>query len=148
LLRVRELLVAIAAASFLAASCGRKSESTSADSNTPVPAPATAPAPAPESPGAATATNAQAGDPGTRVFLQRCVLCHGAEGRGDGIGGKALNPRPRNFHDRAYMSTRTDAQLSEVIHNGKGVMPKWGGVLTDDEIAAVLKHVRELGKTK
>jgi len=46
------------------------------------------------------------------------------------------------------MSTRTDAQLSEVIHNGKGAMPKWGGVLTEAEIAAVLAHVRELGKSK
>ncbi len=146
--RVHALLVAIALTALLVASCGRKTESTSADANSPVPTPATTPAPAPESSGAVAATDAPAGDPGTQVFRQRCVLCHGAEGRGDGIGGKALKPPPRNFHDQAYMSTRTDAQLSEVIHNGKGAMPKWGGVLTEAEIAAVLAHVRELGKSK
>ena len=148
LLRVHALLVIIAAGAFLVASCGRKAESTSADANSPVPTPAPSAAPAPESSAAKAASNAPAGDLGTQVFRQRCVLCHGAEGRGDGIGGKALNPRPRNFHDRAYMSTRTDAQLSQVIHDGKGAMPKWGGILTDAEIAAVLAHVRELGKSK
>jgi mono/diheme cytochrome c family protein len=44
------------------------------------------------------------------------------------------------------MSTRTDAQLLEVIHQGKGAMPKWGGVLSEAEINAALAHVRELGK--
>ena len=52
---------------------------------------------------------------------------------------------PRNFHDKAYMSTRTDAQLLEVIHSGKGAMPKWGGLLSEAEISAVLAHVRSLG---
>ena len=50
--------------------------------------------------------------------------------------------------DKAYMATRTDAQLLEVIHKGKGAMPKWEGQLSEAEIAAVLQHVRELGKTK
>ena len=80
------------------------------------------------------------------MFAQRCALCHGPDGHGDGPGSKALNPKPRNFHDKAYMSTRTDAQLLETIHKGKGVMPKWGGVLSEAEITAVLAHIRDLGK--
>ncbi len=83
---------------------------------------------------------------GAKVFDTRCALCHGPQGHGDGPGSVALKPKPRNLHDAAYMSTRTDAQLLEVIHQGKGAMPKWGGVLTEAEITAVLGHVRELGK--
>ena len=83
---------------------------------------------------------------GAKVFKDRCALCHGPDGHGDGPGSKALNPKPRNLHDQAYMSTRTDEQLLEVIHNGKGAMPKWKGVLTEAEITAVFGHVRELGK--
>ena len=41
--------------------------------------------------------------------------------------------------------SQTDAQLSEVIHKGKGVMPRWEGQLSEAEIQAVLKHVRSLG---
>lgn len=153
------LLVSIALAMFVSAvgGCGRKNESTTTSTGATATPPSNAAAP-PESttgtaPPVATTTPATAGtasntaDLGTKVFQQRCVLCHGPEGRGDGIGGKALNPKPRNFHDKAYMSTRTDAQLSATIHNGKGAMPKWGGVLSEAEIQAVLKHVRELGKT-
>jgi mono/diheme cytochrome c family protein len=42
------------------------------------------------------------------------------------------------------MNSRTDAELLEVIRNGKGAMPAWGSVLSDQEIQAVLKHVRSL----
>lgn len=35
---------------------------------------------------------------GKEVFNVNCAVCHGAEGKGDGVGGAALNPKPRNFH--------------------------------------------------
>jgi len=91
-----------------------------------------------------TAGTATAGDLGSRVYSQRCVLCHGPQGKGDGPGAAGLNPKPRNHTDGSYMNGRTDEQLLEVIRNGKGVMPAWGKVLSDEEIHAVLKHVRSL----
>ena len=134
----------------LAAGCGGGSKSGTDASNapassTPAPHETTVTTPPPSS-GTTPSGDALSGDLGTRVFAQRCALCHGPDGHGDGVGSKALNPKPRNFHDQAYMSTRTDAQLLEVIHNGKGAMPKWGGVLSEAEIKAALAHIRELGK--
>jgi caa(3)-type oxidase subunit IV len=35
---------------------------------------------------------------GKEVYDVNCAVCHGATGNGDGIGGAALNPKPRNFH--------------------------------------------------
>ena len=137
-------LVALVAAVAISYGCGGKSET-----EAPAPAPTTStPTPAPDTTPSAPATgsNVPAAELGPRVFAARCALCHGADGRGDGIGSKALNPKPRNFHDQAYMSTRTDAQLLEVIHNGKGAMPKWGAILSEPEMTAVLAYVRELGK--
>lgn len=34
---------------------------------------------------------------GKKVYQQNCALCHGAEGKGDGQGGAALNPKPRDL---------------------------------------------------
>lgn len=34
---------------------------------------------------------------GEELYKANCASCHGNEGRGDGIAGSALNPKPRNF---------------------------------------------------
>ncbi len=36
---------------------------------------------------------------GKEVYNANCSSCHGSEGKGDGAGGEALNPKPRSFHD-------------------------------------------------
>lgn len=35
---------------------------------------------------------------GRTVYQANCASCHGDNGQGDGAGGAALNPKPRNFH--------------------------------------------------
>jgi mono/diheme cytochrome c family protein len=35
---------------------------------------------------------------GKKLFDANCKACHGDNGMGDGQGGVALNPKPRNFH--------------------------------------------------
>ena len=119
--------------------CGKKADNTSSTETTPTPAPSTE-APTPPAGGEVAAGDAQ----GAAVYTQRCVLCHGAGGKGDGPASASLNPKPRNHTDGSYMNARTDAELLEVIHNGKGAMPAWKSVLSEDEINAVLKHVRSL----
>jgi mono/diheme cytochrome c family protein len=138
-------LLVTAVAFALAAGCGGGSSSNSGSATTESTPP---PAAAPETTSSASAAPvAEAGeDLGAKVFAQRCALCHGPDGHGNGPGAAALNPKPRNFHDKDYMSTRTDEQLLEVIHKGKGAMPRWEGVISEAEIQAALKHVRELGE--
>ena len=53
-----------------------------------------------------------------QIFAGRCSVCHGASGAGDGAGAAALNPRPRNFHDPAWQSAVTDAQIENIIRVG------------------------------
>jgi len=134
-------LVALSLTSAVLVGCGgSKSESTTETTTT------TTTTPEPAATPAAPATEESAEGATAALFKQRCALCHGPDGHGNGPGSAALKPAPRNFHDKAYMSTRTDAQLSEVIHLGKGAMPKWGGILTDEQITGLVKHVRELGE--
>ena len=147
----RLAVTALAVVLALAAGCGGGAKSGSDSSNTaagnaPPPAPVETTVTTPPAGSVPPSGDALSGDLGTRVFAQRCALCHGPDGHGDGPGSKALNPKPRNFHDKAYMSSKTDAELLGTIHKGKGAMPKWGGVLSEAEITAVFAHVRELGK--
>src|SRR5262249_19615133 len=84
---------------------------------------------------------------GKAKFDQNCALCHGTDGKGDGPGAQNLNPKPRNFHDSAYMSGRTDAQLHKVIKEGGAangfspVMPAWGATLSDQDIDNVIAYI-------
>ena len=125
--------------------CGGGSGAPASSTSTPPTPNVTPPAPAPGA--GAPAAAATPAELGAKVFQTRCMLCHGKDGHGDGVASKGLNPKPRNFHDRDYMRTRTDAQLLEVIHKGKGAMPRWEGQLSEAEMTAVLAHIRRLGQT-
>ena len=131
------LLALATAGNALLVGCGGKSQQ-SAQSEAPASAPSSAPA--------STSGSPAGDDLGAQVYAQRCVLCHGPLGKGDGVGAAGLDPKPRNHTDGAYMNSRTNEQLLEVIHNGKGQMPAWGNVLSEAEIHAVLKHVRSLAQ--
>jgi mono/diheme cytochrome c family protein len=86
---------------------------------------------------------------GEQVFQTNCETCHGPEGKGDGPGGAALNPKPRNFHDPAYMDTLSDATMMNTIMNGKpGTgMPAWKGILTESQIKSVMQKVHSFRKS-
>ncbi len=132
---VAALIALFTLGNALVAGCGGKSDQ-GTDSNS---TQAQNTTPAPES---AMATPAVAD--GAKIYAEKCSVCHGAGGKGDGPGGAALNPHPRDHTEGSYMNTRTDDQLLEVIHNGKGNMPAWKTILSDEEIKAVLQHVRSL----
>ena len=133
------MVLAMGAYALLVGCGGAQQESGSA-SSTPEPVASAQPA---------ADTGAVAGDPvaqGKVVYQARCALCHGPEGKGDGPASAALNPKPRNHTDGTYMNSQTDEALLKVIHDGKGGMPAWKGVLSEQEMQAVLKYVRTLAK--
>jgi cytochrome c oxidase cbb3-type subunit III len=81
-----------------------------------------------------------------------CVQCHGSQGNGKGINIRDMSVQPRDHTDAKSMSGRTDDELFKVIKEGglsidKSVlMPPWGDTLNDDEISAMVQHLRKLCK--
>lgn len=52
------------------------------------------------------------------LFSARCSTCHGQQGHGDGPASAPLNPKPRNFGDKSWQASVTDAHIENIIQNG------------------------------
>lgn len=53
-----------------------------------------------------------------KIWSERCVPCHGTNGRGDGPGAKLLPVKPRNFGDGVWQRDTDDARIAQVIVDG------------------------------
>lgn len=110
--------------------------------------PAGAPAP-----GAAPETHAPAApaafDPAA-AYATTCSSCHGTAGAGDGPAAAALNPKPANFTDPAFWSSRTDEQVVKAILEGgmavgkSASMPAWGSMFDADKATAIVGYLKTL----
>lgn len=75
----------------------------------------------------ATPSAAPAEDPAREartLFKTRCVVCHGEEGKGDGPGAAALNPKPRDYTDATWQGSVTDEQIHKTIVFGGAAVGK------------------------
>jgi cytochrome c6 len=86
---------------------------------------------------------AKSDDKSAATFKQKCVACHGADGKGETPAGKSMNVRSFGSVETAKMS---DQELADIIEKGKGKMPKYGASLKPDEIKAMVAYVRTLAK--
>src|SRR5581483_5880186 len=88
---------------------------------------------------------------GHATYHMTCAPCHGEGGNGDGPAAVALNPKPRDHTNGAYMDKLSNAHLFYVVRNG-GVaygyptMPAQPN-LSDEEIKEVVAFVRSLSST-
>ncbi len=89
---------------------------------------------------------------GKAAFEQYCVTCHGSGGQGDGPMAASLNPKPKNFADKAYNRSLKDDHLVKTITDGgqsvgkSAAMPKFGGILKPDQVKDVIAFIRSLAK--
>ena len=93
----------------------------------------------------ATAASPPSTDQGRVIYEQRCLECHGPQGRGDGMKAPFLSPRPGNLVSAAT-SAKSDKDLLKVIANGRArtAMPAWRDRHSDEEQREVLRYIRSL----
>src|SRR5215468_12732678 len=75
--------------------------------------------------------SARPDDKSAATYKQKCVSCHGADGKGETPAGKAMKVRSFASPETAKMS---DQELAEIIEKGKGKMPKYGASMNAEEI--------------
>jgi len=71
---------------------------------------------------------------GKEVYLKECSSCHGYDGRGDMAGVSSFVESNILF--------KTDRELTNVINDGKGLMPAYRGLLSREEIEDVVVYLR------
>jgi cytochrome c6 len=78
------------------------------------------------------------------TFRTKCAMCHGQDGGGSEVG-KGMNvPDLRS----SVVQKLPDAQLAQIISDGKGGMPPFKSSLSEEQIHALVSHVRSLRQRK
>jgi mono/diheme cytochrome c family protein len=91
---------------------------------------------------------------GRIVYETHCVVCHGPAGKGDGPGARVIRQPMRDFSSADAMREVKDRFLFEIIKKGSSqfgrsnAMPSWGMKLSDNEILAVVAHIRSLASQR
>ncbi len=94
----------------------------------------------------AEAANPASASDGAVVYMANCSSCHQSDG--EGVSG-AFPPLAGNpvvtGNPTAVIAIVKDGLDGRVVVNGhaySGIMPHWGGVLSDEQIAAAITYVR------
>jgi len=86
---------------------------------------------------------------GGKLYQARCAPCHGPDGKAATPTAQALNPKPRDHTDGAYMNQLFNDHLAKVIKNGgpavgkSQIMPAHAD-LNDQQIEDIVTFVRTL----
>ena len=79
-------------------------------------------------------------DRGKEIYENKCQMCHGANGKGDGPAAVAFSPKPQDFADPKFWQKKDIANLiTNTIDNGHGPMPAIE--LKPNEIKEVIDYI-------
>jgi len=84
---------------------------------------------------------------GRELYDGRCQACHGPAGKGDGPAAPALQPKPRNYADKVWQASVSDARIRKAILDGGGavgkspLMPPQGDLSDDPQAVQALVAV-------
>ncbi|MBT3553315.1 MAG: c-type cytochrome [Rhodospirillaceae bacterium] len=89
---------------------------------------------------------------GAKIYIQRCLMCHGEDGDGGGPGAKRLNPPPRDFTEALYKFKTTgtdepvpnDDDILRMIRDGMPgtAMPGWKDILSEQDIIDLVLYLK------
>lgn len=82
------------------------------------------------------------------LFAKNCASCHGEKGDGKGkvaeyFARDKAPVQPSNLLDPATKS-KTDGEIFWILVNGRGQMPAWKALLTEDERWMLAQYVKDL----
>jgi mono/diheme cytochrome c family protein len=76
------------------------------------------------------------------TFRTKCAMCHGQDGSGSEVGKSMNVPDLRS----PAVQKLPDAQLAQIISDGRGGMPSFKNSLSEDQVHSLVAHIRSLQK--
>jgi mono/diheme cytochrome c family protein len=78
---------------------------------------------------------------GKQLFQEKCTICHGADGKGNGPAAAAFSKRPADFNKPEFWNGDVDKKISDTVRNGRPPMPAFS--LSSDEIQAIIDYMKQ-----
>jgi nitrite reductase (NO-forming) len=99
---------------------------------------------------AAVARNPASASDGAVVYINNCSSCHQPDGTGIPSAFPPLAGNPAvTGNPAAAIAIVKDGLEGRIVVNGQaysGIMPRWGGLISDEQIADVLTYIRSSWK--
>jgi cytochrome c6 len=92
----------------------------------------------------AQASPAPDGAADSATFRTKCAMCHGPDGSGSEVGKSMHVPDLRS----PIVQKMPNAQLAQIISDGKGGMPPFKNSLSEDQIHSLVSYIRSLHQKK
>jgi cytochrome c6 len=74
------------------------------------------------------------------AYRTKCAMCHGPDGSGSEVGKSMHVPDLRS----PEVQKLPDAQLAQIISDGKGGMPPFKNSLSAEQVNSLVAHIRSL----
>jgi cytochrome c553 len=110
------------------------------------------PSPSPDPVASADPSGPDPAEEARKTFDSICASCHGQSGMGNGPGAAQLNPKPRNYTDKAWQKSVTDDQIKQTILLGGAAVGKSPSMPAQPQlkdkpavVAELVKIVRSFG---
>ena len=82
---------------------------------------------------------------GMTLYVKYCATCHGRSGLGDGVKARTLKDFCGDFSG-AWYQDQTDGEHFYKTKFGRGEMPKYEGIVSDENIWYIVNYMRTFKK--
>ena len=82
---------------------------------------------------------------GKKLYKMLCSVCHGFKGKGDGMAGAGLTPKPADLTSAVFQS-QSDGAIFWKIKQGRSPMPTYETSIPEKKRWEIINYLRTLKK--
>lgn len=82
---------------------------------------------------------------GKITYQNMCAICHGDKGKGDGMAGMSLKPKPSNFTSEKVQS-QSDGALFWKLTTGRAPMAAYKDIISEEQRWQLVNYIRTFKK--